>query len=130
MGVISSMKVITGSKRRTRLELVQLGDRKWVTVVQSICATGYATPLFVIYKGRVHISVQYEETDIPHNWKLSVLENGWTNNELGLKQLRHFNTHTKTRQVGGYRLLILDGYKSYRSQDFKDYYLKYKIFAQ
>jgi hypothetical protein len=67
MGVIGSMKVVTGAERRARPELVQPGDREWVTVVQSICAAGYATPPFIIYKGRVHISAWYEETSIPRN---------------------------------------------------------------
>jgi hypothetical protein len=127
MGVIGSMKVVTGSERRARPELVQPGDREWVTVIQSICAAGYATPPFIIYKGRVHISAWYEETDIPHHWKLSVSENGWTNNALGLEWLKHFNAHTKARQVGGYRLLILDGHESHLNQGFKDYCLEHKI---
>ena len=127
MGVIGSMKVVTGAERRTRPDLIQPGDREWVTVIQSICAAGYATPPFIIYKGRVHISAWYEETDIPRNWKLSVSENGWTNNALGLEWLKHFDAHTKTRQVGGYRLLILDGHESHLNQDFKDYCLENKI---
>ena len=127
IGVIGSIKVVTGSERRTRLELVQPGDREWVTVIQSICATGYAIPPFIIYKGRVHISAWYEETDIPRNWKLSVSDNGWTNNVLGLEWLKHFDAHTKVRQVGGYRLLILDGHESHTSQDFKDYCFEHKI---
>ena len=127
MGVIGSMKVVTGSERRNRPELIQPGDREWVTVVQSICAGGYATPPFIIYKGRVHISAWYEEAGIPHNWKLSVSENGWTNNALGLKWLEHFDTHTKARQVGSYRLLILDGHESHLNQGFKDYCLEQKI---
>jgi hypothetical protein len=56
MGVIGSMKVVTGAERRARPELVQLGDREWVTVIQSICAARYATLPFIIYKGRVHLS--------------------------------------------------------------------------
>ena len=76
MGVIGSMKVVTGSERRGRPQLVQPGKREWVTVIQSICAAGYATPAFIIYKGRVHISAWYEEADIPRDWKLSVSENG------------------------------------------------------
>ena len=127
MGVIGSMKVITGSERRARPELVQPGDREWVTVIQSICAAGYAIPPFIIYKGRVHISAWYEEADIPRDWKLSVSENGWTNNELGVAWLKHFDAHTKMRQVGSYRLLILDGHESHQSQDFKDYCLEHKI---
>jgi hypothetical protein len=35
--------------------------------------------------------------------------------------------HTKTCQVGAYRLLILGGYKSHLNQDFKDYGLEHKI---
>ncbi|KAF1923639.1 DDE-domain-containing protein, partial [Didymella exigua CBS 183.55] len=103
------------------------GDREWVTVIQSICAAGYATPPFIIYKGRIHISAWYEETDIPHNWKLSVSENSWTNNALSLEWLKHFDAHTRARQVGGYRLLILDGHESHLNQDFKDYCLDNKI---
>jgi hypothetical protein len=33
MEVIRTMKVVTGSKRRTRPQLVQLGDREWVIVI-------------------------------------------------------------------------------------------------
>jgi hypothetical protein len=56
MGVIGLMKVVTGAERRACPKLVQLGDREWVTEIQSICAAGYAIPPFIIYKGRVHIS--------------------------------------------------------------------------
>ena len=127
MGVIGSMKVVTGSERRTKPTLTQPGDREWVTVIQSICANRYATPPFIIYKGRVHISAWYEEVDIPHDWKISVSENGWTNNALGLEWLKHFDKHTTTRQVGSYRLLILDGHESHLNQDFKDYCLARRI---
>jgi hypothetical protein len=96
-------------------------------VTQGICAAGYAIPPFIIYKGRVHISAWYKEESIPRNWKLSVSENGWTNNALGLEWLKHFDTHTKTSQVGVYRLLILDGHESHLNQDFKDYCLENRI---
>ncbi|KAF1926691.1 uncharacterized protein M421DRAFT_396581 [Didymella exigua CBS 183.55] len=56
IGVALSLKVVTGLERRAWPELVQPGDREWVTVIQSICAAGYATLPFIIYKGRVHIS--------------------------------------------------------------------------
>jgi hypothetical protein len=41
--------------------------------------------------------------------------------------LKHFDRHTKARQVGGYRLLILDGYESHLNKEFKHYCLKHKI---
>jgi hypothetical protein len=67
MGVIGSTKAVTGAERRTRPELVQPGDRESVTVIQSVCAAEYATPPFIIYKGRVHISAWYKEVDIRRN---------------------------------------------------------------
>jgi hypothetical protein len=109
------------SERGGEPELVQPGDRKWVTVIQSIYADGSYTLPFIIYKGRVHISAWYKEASIPHSRKLSVSENGWTNNALGLEWLKYFNAHTKARQVGAYRLLILDGHKSQLNQEFKNY---------
>jgi len=95
IGVIRSMKVVTGSKRHAQPKLIQPGDQEWVTIIQSIYTTRYATPPFIIYKGRVHISAWYKETSIPRNWKLSVSKNGWTNNELRVAWLKHFNAHTK-----------------------------------
>jgi hypothetical protein len=46
---------------------------------------GYSDPGYLLYWIYVHISVWYEEVGIPHNWKLAISENGWTNNELGLE---------------------------------------------
>ncbi len=38
-------------------------------------------------------------------------DNGWSNDEIGLEWLKHFNKYT--RPVGAYRLLVLDGYGSH-----------------
>jgi hypothetical protein len=113
IGVAGLIKVVTGSERRARPDLVQPGDQEWVTVIQGICAARYAIPPFIIYKAQVHLSAWYEESSIPYDWKLSVSNNGWTTNALGLEWLKHFNEHTKLRQKGLYRLLILDGYESH-----------------
>ena len=127
IGIIGLIKVITSFKRYIRPTLTQLSDCKWVIVIQSICVVGHITPLFIIYKGRVYISAQYKEMLILYNWKLSVSENGQTNNMFSFKWLKYFNTHIKVRQVGAYRLLILDRHKSHLNQKFKDYCLKNKI---
>ncbi len=51
------MKVVTGAERRARPELIQPGDREWVTVIRSICAAGYTIPPFIIYKWRPYLCV-------------------------------------------------------------------------
>jgi hypothetical protein len=58
MGVIGSMKVVIGSERRSRPDLIQPGDCKWVTVIQSICSDGSCTPPFIIYKQMAVITKQ------------------------------------------------------------------------
>ncbi|KAI0998938.1 hypothetical protein K3495_g9258 [Podosphaera aphanis] len=75
MGVIGSLKVVTASERRNQPQLIQPGDREWITVIQGSCAAGYAITPFIIYKGRVHISAWYEESGIPLNWRVSDSEN-------------------------------------------------------
>jgi hypothetical protein len=51
---------------------------------------------------------------------IAVSNNGWTTNKLGVKWLKHFNAHTKTRIIGARRLLILDGHESYNSLEFQE----------
>ena len=55
MGVISTAKVVTGTeKRQGRAKVVQPGNREWVTVTNSISATGWALPALVIFKAKQH----------------------------------------------------------------------------
>ena len=95
IGVIGSIKMVTGLERRIRPTLIQLGNQKQVTIIQGIYATGYAIPPFIIYKDRVHLLVQYEKASIPSNWKFTVSKNGQINNNLSLKWLKYFNAYTK-----------------------------------
>jgi hypothetical protein len=120
MGIISTGVVVTGSERRNRPKAIQPGDREWATVIQGINACGWAIPPFIILAGMYHLSAWYEGDDIPLDWPISVSDNGWTTNELGIEWLKHFNKHTKNRSVGKYRLLIQDGHESHLSQGFKD----------
>ncbi|KAF2175970.1 CENP-B protein [Zopfia rhizophila CBS 207.26] len=119
MGVISGGKVVTGSDRRNRRKAVQPGNREWVTVIQGINAKGWAIPPFIIFAGTYHLSAWYEGNDIPPDWVILLSDNGWTNNELGIKWLQHFDKHTKGRTVGVHRLLIIDGHESHDSLEFQ-----------
>ena len=67
-----------------------------------------------------HLSAWYSD-DIPQDWVLAVSENGWTTNELGFEWIQHFNSYTKHRTTGAYRLLILDGHESHKSAQFEQY---------
>jgi hypothetical protein len=120
MGKITTQLVVTGSERRGRPKSIQLGNREWVTLIAAINAAGWSVPPFLIFAGQYHLSAWYEEAEIPRDWAIALSDNGWTNNELGVEWLKHFNAHTKTRTVGARRLLVLDGHASHHSLEFQE----------
>jgi hypothetical protein len=106
---------------------VQLGNREWITVIQAINAEGWAIPPFIIGAGQYHLATWYRESNLPDDWAIATSPNGWTDNELGLEWLKHFDRSTSARSVGHYRLLILDGHESHHSLDFEKYCQANKI---
>jgi hypothetical protein len=123
MGVASTAKVVTGSYHTTsRVRALQPGNREWVTVIESINASGWILPPMVIFAGKVHQSLWYQ--DIPTDWIIGLSENGWTNDDLGFQWLKEvFDKHTASRTIGRYRLLILDGHSSHNTAEF-DFFCK------
>ena len=120
MGKITTQLVVTASERRRRPKAIQPGNREWVTAIAAINAAGWSVPPFLVFAGQYHLSAWYEEKDIPRDWAIAVSDNGWTNNELGVEWLKHFNAHTKTRVIGARRLLVLDGHESHHSLEFQE----------
>ena len=125
MGIISSTRVVTGSEKRGRPKVVQAGNRDWVTVVEGIGATGRRLPPMVIFKGKLQQAGWYNEQVaklLPQGSMVGASDNGWTNNELGLKWLKEiFDKHTRPVTSGRYRLLILDSHASHTSAEFDKY---------
>lgn len=120
MGKISSQLVVTGSERRGQPKAIQPGNLEWVTAIHGINATGWAILPFIIFAGQYHLSAWYEGDDIPGDWVISLSNNGWTTNELGIAWLQHFIKHTVGRRVGAHQLLIIDGHGSHTSLEFQD----------
>ncbi|EDN08103.1 conserved hypothetical protein [Histoplasma mississippiense (nom. inval.)] len=130
MGVIGTARVITGSERVDRPNLIQPGDREWATVIAGVNATGWALRTMIILKGKMHQSHWYETEKLPHDWVIGVSENGWTNDKLGLIWLKEiFDKDTRSRTKGKYRLLILDGHGSHASAEFDQFCSENDIIA-
>jgi hypothetical protein len=127
MGLIQSGMVVTGSERQGRPKSVQPGNREWITAIPAINAEGQSIPPFIIGSGQYHLANWYRESNLPGDWVIATSQNGWTNNELGLEWLKHFDRSTAKRSVSLYRLLILDGHESHHSVDFERYCQDHKI---
>tara|TARA_R110002003_G_scaffold2609_1_gene24486 strand:+ start:2082 stop:2783 length:702 start_codon:yes stop_codon:yes gene_type:complete len=123
MGKITTQLVVTGSERRGRPKAIPPGNREWVTVIAGINAASWAIPPFLIFASLLasiyHLSAWHEE-NIPRHWAIAVSSNGWTNNELGVEWLKHFNAHAKTRFRGARRLLVLDCQECHHSLEFQE----------
>ena len=122
MGVISTSKVITLSDRKGRLRTKQLGNQKWVTVIEAVNARGWAIPPFIIFDGKLHLSTWYN-TSILTTWRIAVSDNRWTNDKLGLEWIQHFHENTK-HYKGKWRLLIFDSHSSHSTSEFRDFCLQ------
>ena len=121
MGMIATAKVVTSMESRNRPKVAQPGNREWVSIIQGVSSYGWAIPPFIIFKGQTHLSAWYENSGLKKDWVIVLSENGWTTNTIGYEWIQHFNTHTKDRTIGTYRLLILDGHESHCSVQFDQY---------
>ena len=74
MGIAATSKVVTSSDTIGRAIVVQPGNREWVTVIEGINAAGWAIPPFVIFAGKLHQSIWFQ--DLPVNWILALSNNG------------------------------------------------------
>ncbi|KAM5527127.1 transposase [Fusarium oxysporum f. sp. phaseoli] len=127
MGLIMAGMAVTGSETQGRPKAVQPGNREWITAIQAVNAEGQAIAPFIIGAGQYHLANWYRECDLPGDWVIATSQNGWTNNQLGLEWLKHFDRSTTKRSNARYRLLILDGHESHHSVDFERYCKENKI---
>ncbi|KAF4969921.1 hypothetical protein FSARC_2940 [Fusarium sarcochroum] len=127
MGMIASGMIVTGSERLGRPKSVQPGNREWITVIQAVNAEGRVIPPFIIGAGQYHLANWYQEATLLGDWVIATSQNGWTDNQLGLEWLKHFDRSTAKRSNSRHRLLILDGHESHHSADFERYCQNNKI---
>ncbi|EDN90727.1 hypothetical protein SS1G_00127 [Sclerotinia sclerotiorum 1980 UF-70] len=127
MGQISPYIVVTKADRYGKSKAIQPGNREWATAIICVDGEGHNIPLFLIVKDEHHLSNWYTESDLPYDWLIKPTTNEWTNNEIGLEWIKHFNKHTESRKVGRYRMLVLDGHESYKSPAFQEYCKEHNI---
>ena len=119
MGMVATAKVITQADKQSRPSLIQPGNREWVTVIETINASGWVLPPMIIFAGKTHRTNWFEQTNLPLDWSIRVSDNGWTTDILGFEWLRTvFEPYTRDRTIGTYRLLILDGHNSHLTPQF------------
>jgi hypothetical protein len=128
MGLCATHKVITRAEYYGRRSVLQQGDREWVTVIESINASGWALPPTLIFKGKLYNQAWFK--DLPQDWRFEVSPNGWTSDEIGLRWLqKQFIPSTNSRTRGTHRLLILDGHGSHLTPQFDQICTEHNIIS-
>jgi hypothetical protein len=107
------------------------GNRKWVTLLATICADGSHLPPCIIYPaaGRA-VRASWVALIDPkkHDIFFTTSPTGWTNDDLGLTWLEQvFERYTAPKARRRWRLLILDGHGSHITRAFIDYCDAHKI---
>jgi hypothetical protein len=59
--------------------------------------------------------------DVPDGYLTAVSESGYSNDDLALSWLKHFNKMTIKRTRGAWRLLLVDGHASHATREFITY---------
>lgn len=91
-------------------------NREWVSIIETISATGVRLQPTVIFKGQNLHTRWFIDENVP-DYQYTVSMNGWTSNEIGLSWLNQvFLPQTATD--GPYRLLLVDGHKSHATFEF------------
>lgn len=119
MGLTATAKVVTRADMYGRRQVIQPGNREWVTSIECVNSMGWVLPPCTIFKGSVHIEGWYQESKLSSNWRIEVIPNGWTSDEIGLRWLQKvFIPETSSRMTGRYCLLVLDGHGSHPTPEF------------
>jgi hypothetical protein len=90
-----------------------------VTVVECVGSTGKVVSPLIIFKCGSNLSEWYTDSNLPPDWSITYLLNGWMSDELGLQWLEKiFEPNTRPITAGTHRLLILDGHSSHLTPAF------------
>ncbi|OJJ81098.1 uncharacterized protein ASPGLDRAFT_772433 [Aspergillus glaucus CBS 516.65] len=126
----STAKVVCGSEtRQSHAKALQPGNREWVTAIVTVNAVGWVLPAQIIFAAVKHQSLWYHE--LPEEYVISVSNNGWTTDQLGVEWLQKlFEPNTASQTIGRYRLLIMDGHGphgSHATAEFDRFCMEKKI---
>ena len=134
IGIIIEERCIV-SKSEKQPKSVQDGNREWCTVIECISLKAQVLSPWIIFKAKLRkpewfkkLKELREEAGEEEPGHICISDNGWTDNELGIRWLEDcFSPETSKNQKGEWRLLLWDGHTSHISSSAIRYCLENKI---
>ncbi|KAM4061702.1 Tc5 transposase DNA-binding domain-containing protein [Hirsutella rhossiliensis] len=81
----------------------------------------FGTPAFLVLCGIQHQARWYEVMKHYPDTRIAMSPTGYSNDEICLEWIYHFDEHTKNKTKGNKRLLLLDGFGSHHTYPFIEY---------
>lgn len=117
LGLCTNTQVLASSKKK-KTYYKSPENREWVSIIETISASGRKLRCLTIFKGKSLQSSWFNIDQVP-DWVYTYSENGWTSNNVGIDWLNQiFIPESQPKDPSQYRLLILDGHGSHASVDF------------
>jgi hypothetical protein len=118
-------------KKKAFKQMLQDGNREWMSLIACVCADGSALPPGLIYAAESQNiqSTWVEDVKVgEHMAFFGVSPSGWSNDGLGLARLQQvFQRFTASKARRKYRLLLLDGHGSHLTEEFLEFCHRHKI---
>ncbi|OAQ58169.1 DDE superfamily endonuclease [Pochonia chlamydosporia 170] len=96
-------------------------NRESATAIEAVSASGEFIPAFLILSGQVHMTSWYQIPGLDLDTVIRPTSTGYSNDEISLEWLQHFDKHSAKSSRGSKRLLILDGHGSHHTRQFIQY---------
>ena len=97
-----------------------------MTAIKYINNAGKDIPPIIINSGVNHLA-KWFNNDIYDNTLFAISKTGYSNDELSLEWLKHFDRESAKTQLGVWRLLLMDGYGAHETFEFITYCNQHKI---
>ena len=119
IGVRKDQLIITKRKRAHYFSMPE--NRESATVIEAISTGGHYLLVFLILSGQLYMTQWYTVEELHGQTILQTATTGYSNDEISLGWLAHFNEHSAKTSLGVKRLLVLDGHGSHHTKQFIQY---------
>ncbi|KAM4066705.1 DDE superfamily endonuclease [Hirsutella rhossiliensis] len=119
IGVGKDQLVVTKRKRAHYFAIPE--NRESATAIEAISAGGAFIPAFLILSGQMHMTSWYQIPGLDPDTAIRPTSTGYSNDEISLEWLQHFDKHSAKTSRSSKRLLILDGHGSHHTRQFIQY---------
>ena len=93
-------------------------NREYLISLECVGGGGDVLPNMLILSGKQHLEKWFEENDLDDNVAFAVSDSGYSNDEISLEWLEHFDKHTRKKRKGAWCMLIMDGAESHTHSEF------------